>query len=444
MIVRAGANPAAQAAAAAAVGASAVLLADPRERPLPALAAGRAAAPVIGVTGEAAEAVLKLKPGSEVSFGETERAPSTDAAPEISPFASQGPSAGGLPKPDLAAAGSAMTVGPGGRAAVAGGSAIAAARAAAAAARLARTRPELSPDQLRAALIAAADPANLPPDRAGAGVLRAPDRVAGCHRRPADRRLRRARSGQRRAPGRGVRAADAARDGRRERLAADALLTPGTPAPVTVRLDKPGITSGRLEALDPAGKTVASVPWLVRPDEVEPIAVGSAADQLRRAPGPLHARFVQARRADVDPGRGAAHPRSRRRRGPGPPQPHVPRRRARADAGRVLLHASERGPRPQVPRARLGAAPGRADDAHVVKTVTLYSRPGCHLCDEARDVLERLTRAGAIHRRGGRHHPRRRPARALPGADPGRRAGWRGVVRLRGGRGSPLAAHSLS
>ena len=35
VIVRAGANPAAQAAAAAAVGARAVLLADPRERPLP-------------------------------------------------------------------------------------------------------------------------------------------------------------------------------------------------------------------------------------------------------------------------------------------------------------------------------------------------------------------------------------------------------------------------
>ena len=25
-----------------------------------------------------------------------------------------------------------------------------------------------------------------------------------------------------------------------------------------------------------------------------------------------------------------------------------------------------------------------------MKTVTLYSRPGCHLCDEARDVLDRL------------------------------------------------------
>ena len=26
-----------------------------------------------------------------------------------------------------------------------------------------------------------------------------------------------------------------------------------------------------------------------------------------------------------------------------------------------------------------------------MRTVTLYSRPGCHLCDEARDVLERLS-----------------------------------------------------
>ncbi len=288
VIVRAGANPAAQAAAAAAVGASAVLLADPRERPLPALAAGRAAAPVIGVTGEAAEAVLKLKPGSEVNFGESERAPSTDAAPEISPFASQGPSAGGLPKPDLAAAGSAMTVGPGGRAAVAGGSAIAAARAAAAAARLARTRPELSPAQLRAALIAAADPGNLPPDRAGAGVLRAPAASPGVTANPptavsgaldpVSLELQAAASVQLT-----LRATDGAS------VSPQTLsLTPGAPAPVTVRLDKPGITSGRLEALDPAGKTVASVPWLVRPDEVEPIAVGP----LRTSSGGRRVRFT--------------------------------------------------------------------------------------------------------------------------------------------------------
>jgi hypothetical protein len=42
---------------------------------------------------------------------------------------------------------------------------------------------------------------------------------------------------------------------------------------VRVRLNRPGITTGRLEVLS-ANTVVASVPWLVRPDEVEPIAVG--------------------------------------------------------------------------------------------------------------------------------------------------------------------------
>jgi hypothetical protein len=55
-----------------------------------------------------------------------------------------------------------------------------------------------------------------------------------------------------------------------------------------VRLDKPGITSGRLEALDAAGKTVASVPWLVRPDDVEPIEVGP----LRVSSGGRRVRFT--------------------------------------------------------------------------------------------------------------------------------------------------------
>jgi hypothetical protein len=275
VIVRAGANPTAQAAAAAAVGASAVVLADPRERALPAMPAGRAAAPVIGVTGEAAEEVLELEPGSEIGFGETERAPSTDAPATVSPLTSQGPTAGGLPKPDLAAPGSAVTIGPGGGVAVAGGSAIAAARAAATAGRLARTRPELSPAQLRQALIAAADPAGLPPDRAGAGVLREPTASPGVVADPPT-----AVSGA--LDPVHVELSTAASTQVSLRATSGATvepqtlnLTPGTPAEVSVRLDKPGITSGRLEALDGAGKTVASIPWLVRPDDVEPIEVGA-------------------------------------------------------------------------------------------------------------------------------------------------------------------------
>ena len=75
VIVKAGANPAAQAAAAAAIGARAVVIADPRRRPLPAMAAGRSAVPVIGVTGDAREELLKAKPGTEIAFGDTERGP---------------------------------------------------------------------------------------------------------------------------------------------------------------------------------------------------------------------------------------------------------------------------------------------------------------------------------------------------------------------------------
>ena len=187
VIVRAGANPAAQAAAAAAVGASAVLLARPGDDPLPSISAGRSAAPVVGVTGDAAEQVLKLKPGTPVSFG----APAARATrprrrrPHVSPLTAQGPSAGGLPKPDLAAASSALTVN-----GVAGGTAIAAAHVAAVAAKYARAHPELSPLQLRAALIAAADPQSLPPDRAGAG--RGPRTDLRHHRRPPDPGVRRA------------------------------------------------------------------------------------------------------------------------------------------------------------------------------------------------------------------------------------------------------------
>ena len=79
VIVRAGANPSAQAAAAAAVGARAVVLAQPEERPLPAIPAGRAAVPVVGVTGDAAQQVLETKPGTEISFGQTERTEQPDA-----------------------------------------------------------------------------------------------------------------------------------------------------------------------------------------------------------------------------------------------------------------------------------------------------------------------------------------------------------------------------
>lgn len=268
VIVRAGANPAAQATAVAAVGAAAVLIAQPTDTPLPALPAGRAAAPVIGVTGEAAQDVLKLEPGTELTFGAPTRGPKGEAQAKrnASSFTAQGPSAGGLPKPDLAADGSALTI-----SGVTGGTAIAAAHVAIQAAKLARARPELSPKQLRATLIAAAQPDDLPPDRAGAGVVAEP--TSGVTANPPTARsgpldpvkitlnatastqvTLRATTGATAAP-------------------ATATLVPGTPTTVNVRLPKPGTTTGRLEALA-NNKVVASVPWLVRPDTVEPIEVG--------------------------------------------------------------------------------------------------------------------------------------------------------------------------
>jgi hypothetical protein len=275
VIVKAGANPAAQAAAAAAVGARAVVIADPREQPLPALAAGRAAVPVVGVTGAPAEDLLKAKPGTEISFGETERGATTDAAAtvSVSPNTSQGPSAGGLPKPDLAAPGTAVSTGTSG-AVVVGGSAVAAAQVAVEAVKLARARPELTPAQLRAALIAAADPAGLPADRAGAGTVRAPQAMPGVTSDPPT-----ASSGALDPISvdlNAVASAELTLRATNGAAASPATLTvrPGTPAPVSVRLPQGGTAFGRLEALS-GGKVVASVPWLIRPDTVEPVAVGA-------------------------------------------------------------------------------------------------------------------------------------------------------------------------
>jgi hypothetical protein len=268
VIVRAATNPAAQATAVAAAGAAAVILASPNEEnPLPAISAGRSAAPVIGVTGEAADAVLELEPGTAVTFGRPSRGPKSEAqAIRASTFTAQGPSAGGLPKPDLVAAGSALTT-----AGVTGGTAVSAANVAIYAARLNRAQPELTPQQLRATLIAAAQPNDLPPDRAGAGVVTEP--TSGITADPPT-----ARSGALDPITIELNATNTTPVTLRATGGAAATpstltLTPGTPAEVTVRLPKPGTTIGRLEAV--TGNTVvASVPWLIHPDDVEPIAIG--------------------------------------------------------------------------------------------------------------------------------------------------------------------------
>ena len=80
----------------------------------------------------------------------------------------------------------------------------------------------------------------------------------------------------------------------------------------------------------------------------------------------------------------------------------------------------------------LRSTPTRRGRARAVtRVVTVYGRPGCHLCDEARAVLD-------AHRppvRGGRHRGRRRAARPLSRAHPRHRARRRRALRLLRGRG---------
>jgi hypothetical protein len=188
-LVRAGGDPGAQAAAAAAAGARAVLIAEPRERrPLAALPAGRVGVPVLGLTGKAARAVLAADARTRVTAGAARAGRLAAGQTGISPFSSQGPALDGTPKPDLAARGAARTTGAGGRPAIAGGAGVAAALVAAEAARLARDEPDRGPDELRAALTTAADPGGeagrLPAARAGAGALRRPAAGAAAGLRP--------------------------------------------------------------------------------------------------------------------------------------------------------------------------------------------------------------------------------------------------------------------
>ena len=156
-LVHAGANPVAQATAAAEAGARAVLLAEPRKRVLPLMPAGRVPAPVIGLTGDAANAALDAKPGAAVKFGRVGLEPARKATGPAH-FSSRGPAFSGTPKPDLVAPGAAIAPLPGGGAALVAGTAVAAARVAVQAARLARQRPAETAAGLREALVPPSSP----------------------------------------------------------------------------------------------------------------------------------------------------------------------------------------------------------------------------------------------------------------------------------------------
>jgi hypothetical protein len=178
---------------------------------------------------------------------------------------------------------------------VAGGSAVAAARVAAAAASLARQRPDLAPAQLKAALIAGADPANLPVQRAGAGALAQPSIVTAEAPAPVSGPLD---------PVRFTLAVSATttlelatRPGATV-TPATVTVRPGAPAAVTIRLTKAGaVGDGRLTATA-GGRVVASVPWLVRPLDVAPVPLGP----LRASHGRVRFTLGAFRRGDPQAG----------------------------------------------------------------------------------------------------------------------------------------------
>ena len=446
MVVRAGDEPVARAAAAAAAGARAVLLADPRDRPLPAIPAGRIAAPVLGVTGRGrARPCSSEDAGATVEVGDVEAgsppiarlpAPAAGAAAEspsataLSPFSSRGPAAGGGVKPDVAAPGAALTAVPGNAGAVVGGSAIAAARAAIEAARLARERPDAAPRELRAALVAGADPdPRLPARGAGAGA------PSGSRRRPR-------RSPPRTTPGapRGpvprhaqacVRvvltnqgATDAAlalslvADRGTEATLARPRVTipPGgrREAEIDVRAAGPdGLAAGRLVARAEGGAAGAHAPVRDRrrgrpqPPPLGPLTVeraGGRVSGVRFVLGafergdPLGAgtrvalterlalTLVDARGGRVV--RRLTPPRGARELLPAEYAYTLPAGTLRAlDPGRYAFRAVARSPRGGEP------AVARSEPFSPVRTVTLYGRPGCHLCDDARAALHRVRAA---------------------------------------------------
>lgn len=130
-VIAASNNPGARAAAAAGAGAAAVVLAEPRAgHPLPTIPAGRVAVPVLGVTGAAADAILRLRTGTTAATTGIVAPKPPFTTGTVSRFASVGPAYDGTPKPELSRPGTIIAGG-----SLISGSAVAAARVAVDAAR---------------------------------------------------------------------------------------------------------------------------------------------------------------------------------------------------------------------------------------------------------------------------------------------------------------------
>ena len=310
---------------------------------------------------------------------------------------------------------------------------MAAAHAAIGAAQLVRARPSASPRQLRVALDAGRRPAPAGPRRRGRARARA--RPRGGDRRPHPARGQRRplpapdrlRAHRAREPGRGARPARArARSGSRHR---GALGAPGVRIPpggareaeIDIGAGAAGVASGRLVARDQAGATVVSQPFALPTAPPAPVPAGPLALERRRG-RVTGVHFPLGAFERGDPLRGgsalsltrAAGSRARaRRRGnrlvrrltpPGGARELLP-----AEYAYALPAGDAARPRARplrVPRARPLAAGGRQADGRplgrvpAMRTVTLYGRPDCHLCDDARAALLRVRAHASLPPRG--------------------------------------------
>ena len=217
--------------------------------------------------------------------------------------------------------------------------------------------------------------------------------------------------------------------------------------------------SGACSSRRSTGGLAASFPWAV-PGGDAPSPCRSGALELERGPGDRvrGVRFALGALRARRPARAARQRDRARRRGSssscskGTAASCAASRRRAARASccppstptrcrRARCAASTPGTLP-LPRDGPRAAPaprtdGRSSEpSQPMRTVTLYGRPGCHLCDDARAVAAaRCARTRPFALEEVDIDDRRRAPRALPGADPGRRARRRGAVRLLRGRG---------
>ena len=101
-------------------------------------------------------------------------------------------------------------------------------------------------------------------------------------------------------------------------------------------------------------------------------------------------------------------------------------RRGRVVPGRWPAdHGGQRSDCRRRPAERRDRRESRSRSGAVTSRVTLYSKPGCHLCEDVRALLDELQPDTSFRHRRDRHHPRRRAVRAVSLRNTGAADRWR-------------------